>query len=75
VLPLRDLETMVEIEVDTNSTVMFPAPLMSTIEEIGTFLMCGSVSSSRGIGACARLEQVLFELVAGFHPELAKRLA
>jgi hypothetical protein len=29
---------MVEIGVDKNSTIMFPAPLMSTIEEIGTFL-------------------------------------
>jgi hypothetical protein len=29
---------MVEIGVDKNSTIMFPAPLMSTIEEIGAFL-------------------------------------
>jgi regulator of protease activity HflC (stomatin/prohibitin superfamily) len=37
-LQLRNLQTMVEIGVDKNSTIMFPAPLMSTIEEIGTFL-------------------------------------
>src|SRR2546430_4559625 len=37
-LPLRNLQTMVEIGVDKNSTIMFPAPLMSTIGEIGAFL-------------------------------------
>src|SRR3984893_5674856 len=37
-LQLRNLQTMVEIGVDKNSTIMFPAPLMSTIGEIGTFL-------------------------------------
>src|SRR3954447_17076346 len=37
-LQLRNLQTMVEIGVDKNSTIMFPAPLMSTIEEIGAFL-------------------------------------
>jgi hypothetical protein len=29
---------MVEIGVDKNSTIVFPAPLMSTIGELGTFL-------------------------------------
>ncbi len=37
-LQLRNLQTMVEIGVDKNSTIMFPAPLMSTIVEIGAFL-------------------------------------
>ncbi|MEO8688196.1 MAG: slipin family protein [Solirubrobacteraceae bacterium] len=37
-LQLRNLQTMVEIGVDKNSTIMFPAPLMSTIGEIGAFL-------------------------------------
>jgi hypothetical protein len=37
-LQLRNLQTMVEIGVDKNSTIMFPAPLMSTIGEIGSFL-------------------------------------
>ena len=37
-LQLRNLQTMVEIGVDKNSTIMFPAPLMSTIGELGTFL-------------------------------------
>jgi hypothetical protein len=29
---------MVEIGVDKNSTIVFPAPLMSTIGELGAFL-------------------------------------
>jgi regulator of protease activity HflC (stomatin/prohibitin superfamily) len=37
-LQLRNLQTMVEIGVDKNSTIMFPAPLMSTIGELGAFL-------------------------------------
>ena len=37
-LQLRNLQTMVEIGVDKNSTIVFPAPLMSTIGELGTFL-------------------------------------
>ena len=37
-LQLRNLQSMVEIGVDKNSTVVFPAPLMSTITELGNFL-------------------------------------
>jgi regulator of protease activity HflC (stomatin/prohibitin superfamily) len=37
-LQLRNLQTLVEIGVDKNTTVVFPAPLMSTIEELGNFL-------------------------------------
>jgi regulator of protease activity HflC (stomatin/prohibitin superfamily) len=37
-LQLRNLQSMVEIGVDKNSTVVFPAPLMSTISELGAFL-------------------------------------
>jgi regulator of protease activity HflC (stomatin/prohibitin superfamily) len=37
-LQLRNLQTLVEISVDKNSTVVFPAPLMSTIQELGVFL-------------------------------------
>jgi hypothetical protein len=35
---LRNLQTLVEVAVDKNSTVVFPAPLMSTIGELGSFL-------------------------------------
>lgn len=37
-LQLRNLQSLVEIGVDKNTTVVFPAPLMSTIEELGDFL-------------------------------------
>jgi regulator of protease activity HflC (stomatin/prohibitin superfamily) len=37
-LQLRNLQSLVEIGVDKNTTVVFPAPLMSTIEELGEFL-------------------------------------
>ena len=37
-LQLRNLQSLVEIGVDKNTTVVFPAPLMSTIQEIGAFL-------------------------------------
>jgi hypothetical protein len=32
------LQSLVEIGVDKNTTVVFPAPLMSTIEELVSFL-------------------------------------
>jgi regulator of protease activity HflC (stomatin/prohibitin superfamily) len=37
-LQLRNLQTLVELGVDKNTTVVFPAPLMSTIGELGSFL-------------------------------------
>jgi regulator of protease activity HflC (stomatin/prohibitin superfamily) len=37
-LQLRNLQTLVELGVDKNTTVVFPAPLMSTIAELGAFL-------------------------------------
>ena len=37
-LQLRNLQSLVEIGVDHNTTVVFPAPLMSTIQELGSFL-------------------------------------
>src|SRR6266536_1795388 len=37
-LQLRNLQSLVEIGVDKNTTVDFPAPLMSTIQELAGFL-------------------------------------
>jgi regulator of protease activity HflC (stomatin/prohibitin superfamily) len=37
-LQLRNLQTLIELGVDKNTAVVFPAPLMSTIGELGTFL-------------------------------------
>ncbi len=47
-LQLRNLQSLVEIGVDKNTTVVFPAPLMSTIQELGAFLV-------RETGAAATL--------------------
>ncbi|MFI5896156.1 slipin family protein [Actinoplanes sp. NPDC051513] len=37
-LQLRNLQSLVDLGVDKNTTVVFPAPLMSTIGELGTFI-------------------------------------
>jgi len=45
-LQLRTLQTLAEIAVDKNSTVVFPSPLMSTIQELGSFLARESALSA-----------------------------
>jgi regulator of protease activity HflC (stomatin/prohibitin superfamily) len=45
-LQLRNLQSLVEIGVDHNTTVVFPAPLMSTIQELGTFLAHEAATTS-----------------------------
>jgi regulator of protease activity HflC (stomatin/prohibitin superfamily) len=49
-LQLRNLQTLIEIGVDKNTTVVFSGPLMSTIQEMGAFL-------SWETGAVAKLAQ------------------
>ena len=46
-LQLRNLQSMVEIGVDKNTTVVFPAPLMSTIAELGSFLAREAAAAER----------------------------
>ena len=46
-LQLRNLQSLVEIGVDKNTTVVFPAPLMSTIEELGSFLAREAAASTK----------------------------
>jgi regulator of protease activity HflC (stomatin/prohibitin superfamily) len=50
-LQLRNLQTMVEIGVDKNSTIVFPAPLMSTIQELGAFLARETAASGAALPA------------------------
>ena len=45
-LQLRNLQSLVEIGVDKNTVVVFPAPLMSTIGELGAFLARESEAST-----------------------------
>ena len=46
-LQLRNLQSLVEIGVDKNATVVFPAPLMSTIAELGSFLASEQAAATR----------------------------
>jgi len=48
-LQLRNLQSLVEIGVDKNTTVVFPAPLMSTIGELGAFLARESAAASGSV--------------------------
>ena len=57
-LQLRNLQTLVELGVDKNTTVVFPAPLMSTISDVGGFL-------SRETAAAENMERRIRE--AGPH--------
>jgi len=45
-LQLRNLQSLVEIGVDKNTTVVFPAPLMTTIAELGAFVAREAAASN-----------------------------
>ncbi|MEU7766605.1 slipin family protein [Nocardia sp. NPDC049190] len=45
-LQLRNLQTLLELGVDKNTTVVFPAPLMSAIGDIGAFFARESTTSA-----------------------------
>ena len=49
-LQLRNLQSLVEIGVDKNTTVVFPAPLMTTIAELGAFLARETAASTQPLG-------------------------
>ena len=75
-LQLRNLRTLVEVAVDKNSTVVFPAPLMSTIAELGAFLERESKAADQ---PPARPDQPTGstngELVTSDHQQPARTLA
>jgi regulator of protease activity HflC (stomatin/prohibitin superfamily) len=48
-LQLRNLQSLVEIGVDKNTTVVFPAPLMTTIAELGSFLATEQAAAARAL--------------------------
>jgi regulator of protease activity HflC (stomatin/prohibitin superfamily) len=52
-LQLRNLQSLVEIGVDKNTTVVFPAPLMTTIAELGAFLAREADAAARSQSARA----------------------
>ncbi|NUU30040.1 slipin family protein [Arthrobacter sp. C9C5] len=53
-LQLRNLQSLVEIAVDKNSTVVFPAPLMSTIGELSAFLARETKAAQATVAAPAQ---------------------
>jgi len=53
-LQLRNLQTLIELGVDKNTTVVFPAPLMSTISELGAFLARETAAGAATSAAAAQ---------------------
>ena len=53
-LQLRNLQSLVKIGVDKNTTVVFPAPLMTTIAELGSFLARESAAAGPAAEQIAR---------------------
>ena len=53
-LQLRNLQSLVEIGVDKNTTVVFPAPLMTTIAELGSFLARENAAATPAVSNGAR---------------------
>jgi regulator of protease activity HflC (stomatin/prohibitin superfamily) len=63
-LQLRNLQTLVELGVDKNTTVVFPAPLMSAIGDVGSFF-------AREAGAAAEFAEAPISLPRVAHtPDL-----
>src|SRR4051794_32740082 len=53
-LQLRNLQTLVELGVDKNTTVVFPAPLMSTIQELGAFVAREAAAADQPVAPVLR---------------------
>ena len=45
-LQLRNLQTLVELGVDKNTTMVFPAPFMSAIGDVGSFFARETAAAS-----------------------------
>ena len=58
-LQLRNLQSLVEIGVDRNTTVVFPAPLMSTIGELSAFLARESQAAQAAVASQALSSQAV----------------
>ncbi len=50
-LQLRNLQSLVDIGVDKNTTVVFPAPLMTTISELGSFVARENAAARKSAAA------------------------
>ena len=56
-LQLRNLQSLVEIGVDKNTTVVFPSPMMTTIAELGSFL--AREAAAAAVPAVAEAQHVI----------------
>jgi regulator of protease activity HflC (stomatin/prohibitin superfamily) len=63
-LQLRNLQSLVEIGVDKNTTVVFPAPLMTTIAELGAFLARETAAAAQAVPPSAGTEKPVLKPVA-----------
>ncbi|MGW3104319.1 slipin family protein [Streptomyces sp. NPDC001100] len=69
-LQLRNLQSLVEIGVDKNTTVVFPAPLMSTIGELGSFLARETAAAASPAPAADLVKPDLRPLTTGVQESL-----
>jgi regulator of protease activity HflC (stomatin/prohibitin superfamily) len=72
-LQLRNLQSLVEIGVDKNTTVVFPAPLMSTIAELGAFLARETAAAAAGAVPATAGEPAAGPAVAAIPPPAVTR--
>jgi len=68
-LQLRNLQSLVEIGVDKNTTVVFPAPLMSTIAELGAFIAREQAAASPAVPAAGNGKPARIAAANGSSPD------
>jgi regulator of protease activity HflC (stomatin/prohibitin superfamily) len=73
-LQLRNLQSLVEIGVDKNTTVVFPAPLMTTIAELGSFLARENAAAGRTTPDTPANTSIPVATANGTHPDPTEHL-
>jgi regulator of protease activity HflC (stomatin/prohibitin superfamily) len=68
-LQLRNLQSLVEIGVDKNTTVVFPAPLMSTIAELGAFIAREQAAATPAVPAAGNGKPARIAAANGNSPD------
>ena len=68
-LQLRNLQSLVEIGVDKNTTVVFPAPLMTTIAELGSFIAREQAAATAAVPAAGNAKQTPIAAANGSSPD------
>ena len=68
-IQLRNLQSLVEIGVDKNTTVVFPAPLMTTIAELGAFIAREQAAATPAVPAAGNGKPVGIAAANGSSPD------